>query len=70
MTSIQIDDLVNEVEQRVCLSGEEEMPSAEVGDHVRALLQELDEVAYVRFVSVYQAFSDIEQFTKTIETLN
>ena len=69
VSSLEVDELVNEVEQRVHLSGKEEITSQEVGDHVRELLKKLDEVAYVRFVSVYQAFSDIKQFTKTIDTL-
>ncbi len=70
VSDIQIDDVVSEVEHLVYFSGREEITSHEIGDYVRACLQKLDEVAYVRFVSVYQAFSDIDEFTKTINTLS
>lgn len=69
VSSVQIDTLVSDVEQQVYLSGKEEVRSQEIGDLVRAKLKELDEVAYVRFVSVYQAFSDLKQFTNTINTI-
>lgn len=69
VTLDQIDDIVNEVEQRVCLSGRDDICSHDVGEIVRELLQKLDPVAYVRFVSVYEDFKDVKDFAKTIKTL-
>ncbi len=46
-----------------------EVASAEIGELVMARLKEIDEVAYVRFASVYREFKDISTFLKEIETL-
>ena len=70
VSSLQIDEIVSEVAQQVYFSGKEEIYSKEVGDYVREQLQKVDEVAYIRFVSVYQAFTNIDQFTSTIKTLS
>ena len=70
VTCLQIDAVVSEVEYRVYFSGKEEISSHEIGEFVRELLKELDDIAYIRFVSVYQAFSNIDQFTNTISTLS
>jgi transcriptional repressor NrdR len=70
VSSLQIDEMVEEVEHRLYFLGKDEVTSQEIGDIVRELLQKTDEIAYIRFVSVYQAFTKIEQFTKTIDTLS
>ena len=70
VTSIQIDALTQEVEQRVYLTGKEEVSSREIGVLVQELLHELDEVAYVRFTSVYQAFTSVREFTEEIHNIN
>jgi len=46
-----------------------EVPSVEIGNRVMAALKELDEVAYVRFASVYRQFKDIDQFIDEIRNL-
>ncbi|MDT4891804.1 MAG: transcriptional repressor NrdR, partial [Pseudonocardiales bacterium] len=46
-----------------------EVPSDEVGLAILGPLRELDEVAYLRFASVYQAFSSIDDFDKAISDL-
>jgi transcriptional repressor NrdR len=69
VTALQIDQIVNDVEQRVYQTGKDELPSSLVGDFVRDALRQTDEIAYVRFVSVYQAFNTIEQFSQTIDKL-
>jgi transcriptional repressor NrdR len=49
--------------------GEKEIPSAQIGEMVMKELQQLDQVAYVRFASVYRSFEDIEEFRKEISRL-
>ncbi len=46
-----------------------EVPSIEIGRRVMVHLEELDEVAYVRFASVYRRFRDVNQFLSEVETL-
>ena len=48
---------------------EKEVSSAEIGKRVMALLRELDQVAYVRFASVYRQFADVDAFIDEIKTL-
>jgi transcriptional repressor NrdR len=50
-------------------SGERGLPSSRVGQLVMDELRQLDEVAYVRFASVYRSFQDIEEFRQEIERL-
>ena len=69
VSALQIDEIVNEVEQRVYQTGIDEIQSSTIGDFVRDALRQIDEIAYVRFVSVYQAFTNIEQFSQTIDRL-
>lgn len=49
--------------------GEREIPAKQVGDMVMKELRQLDQVAYVRFASVYRSFEDIEEFKKEISNL-
>jgi hypothetical protein len=46
-----------------------EFDSVSIGDLVMEELKELDHIAYIRFASVYQEFSDIEQFVETLHSL-
>ena len=70
VTSAMIDNLVNEVAQKVYISGREEISSQEVGTYVKQSLQGVDPIAYLRFTSVYQAFADIQQFEQEIHNIN
>jgi len=63
------DKLVNEVTREVFNTLEQEIPSAQIGELVMTGLKELDEVAYVRFASVYRQFKDINTFKKELERL-
>jgi transcriptional repressor NrdR len=51
-----------ELERELAESGEKEVPSLLVGERVMERLKRLDEVAYVRFASVYRSFRDIDEF--------
>jgi len=64
-----IEQAVDDIERRVRDQLAEEVPSSEIGALVMAKLRELDEVAYVRFASVYKEFRDADSFLKEIEGL-
>jgi transcriptional repressor NrdR len=61
--------LAQRVEESIRASGCAEIPSHEVGLAILGPLRELDEVAYLRFASVYRSFSSIEDFEKEISDL-
>src|SRR5258705_3707746 len=70
----QVDDdalnlLAQQVEDTVRATGSPEVPSHEVGLAILGPLRELDEVAYLRFASVYRSFSSAEDFEREIEAL-
>lgn len=57
-----IDDFISEMEREFQEKGEREVSSQEIGEKVMKKLYELDEVAYVRFASVYRSFKDVNHF--------
>ena len=61
--------LAQAVEETIRATGVAQVPSDEVGLAILGPLRELDEVAYLRFASVYQAFSSIDDFDKAITDL-
>jgi transcriptional repressor NrdR len=65
----QLEALVAEVEARVLERGEKEVPSSLLGEEVMRRLRALDQVAYVRFASVYRSFRDIEEFMDELKGL-
>jgi transcriptional repressor NrdR len=65
----RIDAIVEQVERRLQESGEREVPSTLIGEHVMKSLQALDDVAYVRFASVYRSFQDIGEFMSVLRDL-
>ncbi|MEA1921948.1 MAG: transcriptional regulator NrdR [Pseudomonadota bacterium] len=65
----QIDELVNDLEQVLRENGEKEVPVAFIGEHIMANLKELDDVAYIRFASVYRQFKDINEFMQELQGL-
>jgi transcriptional repressor NrdR len=64
-----VDDIVADIEQRLHDRAEKEISSLELGDLVMEHLQKLDQVAYVRFASVYRQFKDITQFMDEVKGL-
>ena len=65
----QLQQLAHQVEEAIRSSGVAELPSHEVGLAILGPLRELDEVAYLRFASVYRAYSSVEDFEKEIAGL-
>jgi len=65
----QLEELISGVEKRLQDLGEKEIASSAVGEDVMRRLRELDEVAYVRFASVYRSFRDIGEFMTELKDL-
>lgn len=65
----QIEQMTNSVITQVEAEYEREVPSTALGTKVMTLLEKLDEVAYVRFASVYRRFKDVNQFMNEAERL-
>jgi transcriptional repressor NrdR len=65
----QIEDLVNDVEKELQNAMETEVSSLRIGEMVLSRLRGMDEVAYVRFASVYRQFRDISEFSDEVRTL-
>ncbi|MBF24788.1 MAG: transcriptional regulator NrdR [Pusillimonas sp.] len=65
----QVDAAVARIEESLLTSGKREVPSGFVGELVMNELIKLDQVAYVRFASVYKSFEDINEFVKAIDEI-
>ena len=69
VTETDIERIVTKVEQEIFKGGEDKITSREIGNLVIDKLKKIDEVAYLRFASVYKEFSDIETFEKEISKM-
>ncbi len=65
----EIEDLADKVEYTLQSKFEKEVDASQIGELLMELLYDLDEVAYVRFASVYRQFKDINQFMKELKGL-
>ena len=65
----QIDAIIEKVEKLVYSTGEQEFSSRRIGEAVMDELKLLDEVAYVRFASVYRQFTDVSSFMEELNKL-
>jgi transcriptional repressor NrdR len=64
-----IEEFLDELERDLRESGEKEIPSHKIGERVMAKLHEIDDVAYVRFASVYREFKDVNDFVSELKSL-
>ena len=69
VSSKQMDAMVDAIEADIHSSGRNEIPSSEIGEMVIAKLREVDEVAYIRFASVYRDFQDMNEFLAEMNKL-
>jgi transcriptional repressor NrdR len=69
VSSEQVDAAVRAVVEDLRRSGEREVPSMRIGELVMRELKKLDQVAYIRFASVYRSFQDVQEFREEIERL-
>ena len=65
----QIEIIVDRVEQNLARAGRREVPSESIGRYVLEQLRDVDEVAYVRFASVYRSFQNINEFFALLNDL-
>ena len=66
VTSVELEKVVDNIEQELYACGEQEVGSTKIGELVMDQLARLNEVAYVRFASVYRRFKDIKSFEKEL----
>ena len=64
-----LEEFVDELERELQEMGEKEIPSSVVGGRIMTKLHELDDVAYVRFASVYREFKDVNDFVSELKNL-
>lgn len=64
-----IEKAIHNIKYRLRATGERELTSLQVGEEVMRELRELDEVAYVRFASVYRSFQDINEFKEEVDRM-
>lgn len=64
-----IEEIASGIERRLQERGEKEVRSEEIGESLMESLHGLDEVAYVRFASVYRSFRDVHEFMRELEEL-
>ena len=69
ISTATIEAVADRIEKRIQELGETEIDSPLIGEEVMKELSQLDQVAYVRFASVYREFKDIDQFMDEIKTL-
>lgn len=65
-----VDALVDRIERRLRESGQREIASAQLGEWVMDRLRELDQIAYVRFASVYRQFADVDSLRRALDELD
>jgi len=65
----QLEKIVAEIESKLQDLGEKEVPSATIGEQAMRELQKVDDVAYVRFASVYRSFRDVKEFMEELQDL-
>lgn len=65
----RLDEIVDDVESALHETEEREMSTREIGERLMEALRELDQVAYVRFASVYRKFDDVDAFVDELQEL-
>ena len=69
VTLSQLEKIADDIEQELQSNLEREISTVDIGEMVMARLKQVDEVAYVRFASVYQQFADVESFFTELKKL-
>ena len=65
----KINEILDSIEEKIRRTGREELESSVIGEHVMDKLKETDQVAYIRFASVYRSFTDVSSFEKEVKNL-
>ena len=69
ITTEQVEAIVDQLERGILRDFDKEVTSQEIGERLMRALHDLDEVAYVRFASVYRSFKDVSQFMTELKEL-
>lgn len=69
VSSVQIERIVSDIEKRLYACGDNEVQSKKIGDLVMEELSKVNEVAYVRFASVYRRFKDLASFEEELSAI-
>lgn len=64
-----VENAVRSIQHKLLTSGDREVPSLRIGEWVMQELSDLDQVAYVRFASVYRSFQDVDEFSEEVKRL-
>lgn len=65
----KIDKMINEIEEQIRKRGKKEIKTSEIGELVMKKIKKIDNVAYIRFASVYRDFQDINDFKREMKGL-
>jgi transcriptional repressor NrdR len=65
----KIEEILDNIEEKIRRFGKEEIESKIIGEYVMESLKETDQVAYIRFASVYRSFTDVTSFEKEVKEL-
>lgn len=65
----RLEETADDIERELALLGDKEVTTLTIGERVMARLKDLDDVAYVRFASVYKSFRDIDEFMREVGSL-
>ena len=66
---LKIEELVDEIERQLQETGEKEVEAGTIGEEVLVRLADIDDVAYIRYASIFRNFSDLEQFARELNAL-
>ena len=69
IATAQVEQAISHVIQQVYASGEPEIDSREIGEAVMEILSRIDDVAYIRFASVYRQFKDLNEFFEEVQPI-
>ncbi len=67
--SEMIEQIIAQMSKKLMSDGTREIPSSQIGEMLMRSLKDLDQVAYVRFASVYRSFQDVNEFREEVENL-
>ena len=65
----KVQDIADSVERELRMNGESEVESSRIGERVMQHLEETDQIAYVRFASVYRQFAEVKNFMQELERI-
>jgi transcriptional repressor NrdR len=65
----QIETMLDTIEEKIRRYGKDEIETSKIGEYVMEALKQVDQVAYIRFASVYRSFTDVTSFEKEVKNL-